>query len=63
MMRRLPSRRELASWVPAQGTFVSLDIDGTKLPDDWYLRVADEAGRMLRGETTLTPTLPIVPPP
>ena len=47
---------------PAQGSFLPLDIDGTKLGDDWYLRVANQAGKMLRKEVPLGPTLPINPP-
>jgi hypothetical protein len=47
--------------LPAQGSFLPLDADGTTLPSDWYLRVADQAGRMLRGQIPLTPTLPISP--
>jgi hypothetical protein len=51
-----------AADMPAQGSFVALDADGTTLPDDWYLRIANEAGKMLRGETPLSSTLPITPP-
>ena len=47
--------------LPAQGTFVPLNIDGQNLPSDWYLRLADQAGRMLRGDIPLQPTIPIVP--
>lgn len=47
--------------LPAQGTFVPLDIDGERLPSDWYLRVAGEAGRMLRKQIPLKKELPIQP--
>jgi hypothetical protein len=47
--------------LPAQGTFVPLNIDGTNLPSDWYLRLADEAGKMLRGETPVRREIPITP--
>jgi hypothetical protein len=47
--------------LPAQGTFVPLDIDGVKLPSDWYLRLANEAGKMLRGEIPPQSTMPIAP--
>jgi hypothetical protein len=47
--------------LPAQGTFVPLDIDGVNLPSDWYLRLANEAGKMLRGEIPLQGTMPIAP--
>ena len=50
-----------AATLPAQGSFVSLDIDGVKLPSDWYLRLANQAGKMLRGEIPLTNTIPITP--
>ncbi|HWH69939.1 MAG TPA: Ig-like domain-containing protein, partial [Candidatus Sulfotelmatobacter sp.] len=32
-----------AAQLPAQGTFVPLNIDGQNLPNDWYLRLADQA--------------------
>ena len=51
-----------AAQLPAQGTFVPLNIDGYNLNSDWYLRLADQAGKMLRGEIPLTATIPITPP-
>ncbi len=51
-----------AAQLPAQGTFVPLNIDGINLPSDWYLRLADQAGKMLRGEISLQSTIPITPP-
>jgi hypothetical protein len=50
-----------AAQLPAQGMFVPLNIDGEALPSDWYLRLAGEGGRMLRGEIPLTSTRPINP--
>lgn len=47
--------------LPAQGKFVPLDIDGMKLPSDWYLRLADQAGRMLRKDVPLQAEIPIKP--
>ncbi len=47
--------------LPVQGTFVPLNIDGQALPSDWYLRVADEAGKMLRSEIPVQSQLPISP--
>jgi hypothetical protein len=41
--------------------FLPLDADGEKLPSDWYLKLADYAGRMLRKEIALIPTRPIDP--
>src|ERR1022692_2117864 len=50
-----------ANEIPAQGSFVPLNIDGDSLPSDWYLRLANEASRMLRGDIPLQNTIPIVP--
>jgi hypothetical protein len=47
--------------VPAQGTFLSLDVDGQQVPSDWYLRLAGAAGKMLRREIPLRATIPIKP--
>jgi hypothetical protein len=57
MFKLAPTAAEL----PAQGTFVPLNIDGTTLPSDWYLKLADQAGKMLRGEIPLQSTIPIAP--
>jgi hypothetical protein len=51
-----------AAQLPAQGTFVPLNVDGYNLGSDWYLRLADQAGKMLRGEIPLRSTIPITPP-
>jgi hypothetical protein len=51
-----------AAQLPAQGSFVPLDVDGYNLNSDWYLRLADQAGRMLRGEIPQSATIPITPP-
>jgi len=50
-----------AAQLPAQGTFVPLNIDGYNLGSDWYLRLADQAGKMLRGEIPLQSQMPITP--
>lgn len=57
MFKLAPTTAEL----PAQGAFVPLNIDGQNLPSDWYLRLANEAGRMLRGEIPLQTSIPIAP--
>jgi hypothetical protein len=57
MYKLAPTPAEL----PAQGTFVPLNIDGTNLPSDWYLKLANEAGKMLRGDIPLQSTMPIAP--
>jgi hypothetical protein len=50
-----------ANEIPAQGSWVPLDIDGSSLPSDWYLRLANEASKMLRGDIPLQSTIPIAP--
>ncbi len=46
---------------PVGVPLVSLDADGTSLPNDWYLRLAGAATQMLRGEIPLTVDIPIKP--
>ncbi len=58
MYKLAPTAAEL----PAQGTFVPLNIDGYNLPSDWYLRLADQAGKMLRGDIPVQSQMPINPP-
>jgi hypothetical protein len=48
--------------LPAQGRFVPLNVDGYTLPSDWYLRLAGEATKALRGQSTLSFQMPIAPP-
>ncbi|MFO1487857.1 MAG: glycoside hydrolase family 71/99-like protein [Verrucomicrobiota bacterium] len=55
MFKLAPSRSSL----PAQGSFVPLDMDGENLPSDWYLRLANETGKALRGEKPAGRGLPI----
>ena len=50
-----------ASEAPANGRFLTLDADGEALPSDWYLRLAGQAVRALRGEIPNTPLRPIDP--
>jgi len=45
----------------AQDRLVYLNIDGEILPSDWYLGIADQGARMLRGDINVTPSLPIKP--
>ena len=52
---------ETAADTPAQGQFVTLDIDSQPLPSDWYLRLGGAASQMLRGDIALTGTIPITP--
>ncbi|MEO6036268.1 MAG: glycoside hydrolase family 71/99-like protein [Verrucomicrobiota bacterium] len=57
MFKLAPTAAEL----PAQGTFVPLNIDGANLPSDWYLRLAGAATRMLRGDSPVTSIRPTNP--
>jgi hypothetical protein len=50
-----------ANKLPSQGSFVPLNIDGDSLPSDWYLRLAGQASKMLRGDIPLQRTIPITP--
>jgi hypothetical protein len=54
---------ESSAMEPTTGTFLSLDADGESLPSDFYLALAGEAGRVLRGERALAPGRPIMPAP
>ena len=45
--------------LPASPAFVPLDADGYRLPSDWYLQLAGEAGRTLRGERLACGALPL----
>jgi len=40
---------------------ISMDADGVKLPNDWYLRLAGAASQMLRGELSLMDKIPLNP--
>jgi hypothetical protein len=46
---------------PPNCNFVPLNVDGYILPSDWYLRLANEAGKMLRGGIPLQSSIPISP--
>ncbi len=58
MFKMAPTPAQL----PVQGSFVPLNVDGYALPSDWYLQLAGEATKMLRGEIPVTSTVPITPP-
>jgi hypothetical protein len=48
--------------VPVGIQVVTMDTDGECLPSDWYLRLAGEATKMLRGGIPLSSTIPIAIP-
>jgi len=54
---------ESKSQLPVEGQdiLVPLDIDGTSLPSDWYLQLADQTQQMLDGSIPLTSIIPITP--
>jgi hypothetical protein len=45
--------------VPVEGKWLSLDADGHSLPNDWYLKLVEQAQKMMRGDISLTATIPI----
>ena len=55
MFKVVSSTRQL----PQQGSLVALDADGLELPSDWYLRLAGQASRLLRGEMQPSAELPL----
>lgn len=58
MYKLVPTTAQL----PAQGSFLALDCDGITLNSDWYLRLANQAGKMLRKEIPLQTSIPISAP-
>lgn len=34
---------------------MALNVDGYRLPGDWYLQFADQAGKLLRSTMPITP--------
>jgi hypothetical protein len=48
--------------VPADAPFVTLDADHEAVPSDWYLRLAGETQRVLRGAPLAANDLPFAPP-
>lgn len=59
MFKLVPTTQGL----PTSPNFVALDADGYALPSDWYLQLAGEAGRALRGERLACGSLPLSLPP
>ncbi len=57
MFKMAPTPAQL----PVEAALVPLNVDGEQLPSDWYLRMADYAGRALRREIPLSPNRPISP--
>jgi len=44
---------------PQEAQFLTLDADGTQLPSDWYLRVADEIAHVYHGQAAASMALPM----
>jgi F5/8 type C domain/Fibronectin type III domain len=47
--------------VPTNSGLLSLDEDGTACSADYYLRLTNDGGKMLKGQIALTPTRPTQP--
>ena len=47
-----------AADTPERPAYLALDADGCTLPSDWYLRIATEMTRSLRGAAAAFPALP-----
>ncbi len=52
---------ETPAELPVGAQQVPLNIDGYRLPDDWYLRVGREMQKMMDGTLPLTEEIPITP--
>ena len=52
---------ESGSWVPQGSGIRALDEDGTACSSDYYLRLTNDGGRMLKGELPLTEIRPTPP--
>jgi hypothetical protein len=52
---------ETQAMVPAGSGLLALDADGTACSSDYYLRLTNDGGRMLKGQIALTPTRPTPP--
>ena len=57
MLKMAPATNQL----PVGASLVPLNIDGYPLPSNWYLQLANQAGKMLRGEIPVLPQMPITP--
>ncbi|HEV2345654.1 MAG TPA: lectin [Actinocrinis sp.] len=52
---------ETQAMVPAGSGLLALDADGTACSSDYYLRLTNDGGRMLKGQIALTATRPTQP--
>jgi chitodextrinase len=52
---------ETQAGVPAGSGLLALDADGTACSSDYYLRLTNDGGRMLKGQIALTATRPTQP--
>jgi hypothetical protein len=52
-----------ASQAPSQYPWLTLDVDGYRLPTDWNLRMTHEIAAMFHGDSPVTATMPTDPGP
>ncbi|WP_211268428.1 hypothetical protein [Oerskovia enterophila] len=52
-----------AAFVPASSGILALDEDGTACSSDYYLRLTNDGGRMIKGQIAVTALRPTVPLP
>jgi hypothetical protein len=52
---------ETQAMVPSNSGLLALDADGTACSSDYYLRLTNDGGRMLKGQIALTATRPTQP--
>ncbi|TDW21646.1 glycoside hydrolase family 71/99-like protein [Kribbella kalugense] len=52
---------ESSAWIPSSSGIRALDEDGTACSSDYYLRLTNDGGRMLKGEAPVTETRPTQP--
>ncbi|MFC6081382.1 discoidin domain-containing protein [Sphaerisporangium aureirubrum] len=58
---QIANTAETAAWVPAGSGIRALDEDGTACSADYYLRLTNDGGRMLKGQLPLTAVRPTPP--
>ncbi|WP_246486348.1 hypothetical protein [Kribbella qitaiheensis] len=54
---------ESSAWIPTGSGIRALNEDGTACSSDYYLRLTNDGGRMLKGQIAVTATRPTQPMP